>query len=60
MTPLQIEALEAARHELVTLNGLLAADGMSPGETFSIDTTATIAILDAAFTELFGCDSRPA
>jgi hypothetical protein len=41
-------ALESARHELVTLNGLLAADGTCPSRTWSIDATAVIAEIDDA------------
>ena len=43
-------ALRVARHELVTLHGLLAADGAAPAETWSIDTNAAIAAIDAALT----------
>ena len=55
MTKLQRDAMEAARHELVTLDGLIAADGAAPSETWTIDTRATIAKLDAALTE--ACDT---
>ena len=54
MTELQREAMEAARHELVTLDGLIAADGAAPAEIFVIDTKATIAKIDAALTEFSG------
>lgn len=40
-------ALEAARHELATLNGLLAADAVAPAETWTIDTTNLLEQLDA-------------
>lgn len=41
-------ALEAARHELTTLHGLIAADGAAPHETWSIDTAAVVAAIDEA------------
>lgn len=41
-------ALEAARHELATLHGLLAADGAAPGETWTINVATTLALIDAA------------
>ena len=47
MNPEIKAALEAARHELVTLHGLLAADGVAPEETFSIDTTKIVEQLDS-------------
>jgi hypothetical protein len=43
-----IEALERARHELVTLHGLLAADGAAPTITWSIDVGNVIDEIDAA------------
>jgi hypothetical protein len=43
-----IAALKAAQHELTTLNGLVAADGASPKQTWSIDTTKTLAKIEAA------------
>lgn len=43
-----IAALKAAQHELTTLNGLVAADGASPAQTWKIDTAATLAKIDAA------------
>jgi hypothetical protein len=43
-----IAALKAAQHELTTLNGLVAADGAAPSETWKLDTTATLAKIDAA------------
>lgn len=42
------EALEAARHELVTLHGLVAADGEAPMETFKIDTSDAVQKIDKA------------
>ena len=47
MNPEIKAALEAARHELTTLNGLLAADVVVPAETWVIDTTKILAQLDA-------------
>jgi len=41
-------AMEAARYELVTLDGLLAADGAAPGETWTINVRAVIRQLDKA------------
>lgn len=52
MSEIVKQALEAARHELVTLHGLLAADGASPSETWVIDTSAAIAQLDMALSEV--------
>jgi hypothetical protein len=43
-----VAALKAAQHELTTLNGLVAADDAAPQETWKIDTTATLAKIDAA------------
>ena len=47
MNPEVKAALEAAHHELTTLNGLLAADAVSPAETWTIDTTNLLKQLDA-------------
>ena len=41
-------ALDAARHELTTLHGLLAADGAAPNETWTINVADTLALIDAA------------
>jgi hypothetical protein len=43
-----VAALKAAQHELTTLHGLQAADGASPSATWKIDTSATLAKIDAA------------
>lgn len=53
------EALEMARHELTTLHGLVAADGMAPMETWAIDTNKTVAMIDAALNEASRKDSSP-
>jgi len=47
--PAWMIALERARHELVTLNGLWAHDGQPPDapEQWQIDTSAVIAVIDA-------------
>lgn len=45
------EALEVARHELVTLHGLKAADGAAPEETWDIDTSGAVAAIDGALNE---------
>lgn len=42
------EALKVARHALVTLHGLMAADGAAPELTWQIDETKTLAVIDAA------------
>ena len=42
------EALEDARHELTTLDGLVAYDGECPSETWTIDASRTLRILDLA------------
>lgn len=44
-------ALEVARHELVTLSGLQAADATAPHETFTIDTNEAIRLIDVALKE---------
>jgi hypothetical protein len=46
------QALNTARHELVTMDGLLAADGAAPAETFSIDTSKAVAEIDEALSLL--------
>lgn len=40
------EVLEMARHELITLHGLIAADGMAPRETWMIDTGLAVKEID--------------
>jgi hypothetical protein len=45
----QTDAAAAARHELVTLDGLVAADCAAPDETWVLDVKATIKQLDDAF-----------
>lgn len=42
-----VDVIEVARHELTTLNGLLASDAAAPSETWQIDTTEIIKRLDA-------------
>ena len=54
-----LKALESARHELVTLNGLLGADAVAPSETFAIDTGKAIAEIDEAISGLSQPDSCP-
>lgn len=44
-------ALEVARHELVTLHGLVVADGAAPDETFEIDTSDVVELIDEALKE---------
>ena len=39
-------ALEAARHELSTLHGLYAFDGEAPEETWRLDTTQVVGLID--------------
>lgn len=58
MNRLQKEALEEARHELTTLNGLVVADGSSPSETWTIDADRVIRLLDAALSECDDVDRR--
>ena len=43
-----LDVLEIARHSLVTLHGLIAADGEVPEETFQIDEDKTIRLIDRA------------
>lgn len=45
MSPVQ-QALTVARHELVTLHGLVAVDAAAPDESFSIDTNEAVAMID--------------
>ena len=56
---LERKALEAARHELTTLHGLIAADGAAPQETWSIDTSAVVAAIDEALNEASCTGSHP-
>jgi hypothetical protein len=51
-------ALEAARHELTTLHGLVAADGAAPTETWTLDESHIIRQLDEAI-ESVDTDSLP-
>ena len=58
MTPEQL-ALHVARHELVTLHGLIAADGAAPQEAFVIDTREAVALIDEALTVFENTSIRP-
>ena len=58
MTKQQKIAMEAARHELVTLHGLLVSDGCAPDEKWSINTSQTIALLDAVLIEFSDMDNQ--
>jgi hypothetical protein len=40
--------LQFVHHELTTLNGLLATDGAAPDETFTIDTSDALMLVDYA------------
>lgn len=42
-----VGALEAARHELTTLHGLVVCDGAAPEETWSIDASKALGEMDA-------------
>lgn len=53
------QALELARHELTTLHGLLAADGMAPSEIWSIDTGEVVAKIDTVLSEFSRKESLP-
>lgn len=57
MSPVR-RALEVARHELVTLHGLLAADSAAPNETFEIDTIEAVDLIDEALKEATSCRAR--
>ena len=48
LSPGSMRALLAAEHELTTLHGLLAADGAAPSETWTIDTSETLALISEA------------
>jgi len=52
-------ALEVSRHELVTLHGLVVADGAAPNETFEIDTNGAVGLIDKALSALGDNDNRP-
>lgn len=43
-----LKALEAARHELITLHGLKAFDGAAPGEVWALDTSSAVKQIDDA------------
>ncbi len=47
-TSVILAALEAARHELTTLQGLVVADGACPEETWTIDSSKALTEIDAA------------
>lgn len=54
------QALEAARHELTTLHGLMATDRPDLWDqdlAWDIDTRKTLALLNAALNALAGSDS---
>ena len=53
MTQQETDAMEAARHELITLDGLIAADGVAPTETWVLDTKAIIKKLDAVLSATY-------
>ena len=53
MTQQETDAMEAARHELITLDGLIAADGAAPTETWVLDTKAIIKKLDAVLSATY-------
>lgn len=44
--------LEIARHELVVMDGLTAADGAAPSETFTINTRHAVQEIDEVINEL--------
>ncbi|MCZ7556803.1 MAG: hypothetical protein M5R41_10430 [Bacteroidia bacterium] len=52
-------ALETARHELMTLNGLHAADAAEPQTTWIIDTNGTLCVIDAALNATSCTDTQP-
>ncbi|SHL41780.1 hypothetical protein SAMN05216428_102339 [Nitrosospira sp. Nsp11] len=52
-------ALETARYELVTLDGLTAADGAAPDKTFVINTRKSIALIDEVLNESSGANKHP-
>lgn len=53
------KSLEMARHELTTLHGLIAAEGAAPNETWSIDTSEAVSVIDDALNEVSCTDSHP-
>ncbi len=52
------DALEDARHELVTLNDLMAYDGEAPADTWELDTTEAVARIDEALERIQDLESR--
>lgn len=52
-------ALRAARHELTTLHGLLAADAEEPQTTWTIDTSVAKEAIDEALNEASCTNSQP-
>lgn len=44
-------ALEAARQELAALQGMLAADESAPEQTWVIDASATLSLIDEVLSE---------
>ena len=51
MSPVR-RALEVARHELVTLHGLVVADSAAPNEASEIDTIEAVDLIDEALQEV--------
>lgn len=58
MSPVR-RALEVARHELVTLHGLIVADGAAPNEAFEIDTDGAVGLIDEALRALGDSGIQP-
>lgn len=46
-----LQALEAARHELTVMHGLMAFDGAAPQVTWPIDTRKVVALIDGALSQ---------
>lgn len=53
------KALTVALHELTTFDGLTAYDGAAPGETFEIDASEAVKLIEEALRILGDSDSRP-
>lgn len=59
MNEQQRNALLAARHELITLHGLLAADAEAPDTTWTIDTNDAVQAIDEALSEASCTNTQP-
>lgn len=54
-----VQALEMARHELVTFDGLIVTGNVDAKGSFTLDTTKAILEIDTVLSELSGSGSQP-